>query len=158
MARYHSSGQLKRQFCEVRLCGKWLGSNRASGQGTTDCMFLVMQLLLQSSSSFLPRYIYFGIFFFRGGIFFWSWCVRVLSAFGSLAFRPDFGFLFSLASWFFGFCDSWPFDFLQLCCLVRLVRLLVCLASWLFGLSTCWPRLLIASRIILYYVVLNYIK
>ena len=54
------------------------------------------------------RRIYFVFLF----VFFGSGGVRGLSAFGSLAFRPGFGFLFSLASWFFGFWASWPLNFL----------------------------------------------
>ena len=100
------------------------------------------------SYSCLPI-LFWGIPFIFGGVFvlgflyyFYLFCsgwARGLSAFGSLGFRPGFGFLFSLASWLFRFWASWPLDLLWLSCLVWLVGFSVSLASWLFGLSACWP-------------------
>ena len=90
-------------------------------------------------------YFYFVFFFVLG-----AW--RGLSALGSLAFRPGFGFLVSLASWF--------------SVSGLLIAVLSCTACWLLGflgflafrpLDLLASRLLYASCIILYYVVLNYI-
>ena len=67
---------------------------------------------VQGVSFYFPLEAYLFLDFFGGFLFFGLGGVRGLSAFGSLAFRPGFGFLFSLASWFFGFWASWPLDFL----------------------------------------------
>ena len=94
-----------------------------------------------------------GIFFFGNLLlFFWSGCVLGLAAFGSLAFRPGFGFLVSLASWFFGFWllgNSPSYSFLVLYGLL-LLGFLSFLAFRPLGFLA--SRLLTASCIILDYV------
>ena len=96
-----------------------------------------------------------GIFFGGGFVFFVWVCARSLG-FRFFGFSARFGFLVFLVFGFLGFLAT-----------RLLVAFLFCTACWLLcflgflafrSLGSLASRLLIASCIILYYVILNYIK
>ena len=89
----------------------------------------------------MKAYLFVDLFYV--GIFFWSGCLRGLSSFGSLAFRPVCGLP--------GHSTSYSF-----------LVLYGLLASWFLGFLAFRPlgslasRLLIASCILLYNAISNY--
>ena len=102
---------------------------------------------------YLDFFIFYFVFFFVLGA-----VARSLGA-RFLGFSARFCFWFP---WLLGFSVSVILGHSTSYSFVVLYGLFACWFAWLlglFGLSTCWPLdFLYASRIILYYVVLNYIK